>query len=48
MYYGKVEAERWGLFNDGRVTEFRVGENEAFEREFKPENTPYLLFYAKK
>jgi hypothetical protein len=40
-----VGPERWAIFDDCRVAEFSVGEEEEFEREFRSENTPYILFY---
>jgi uncharacterized UBP type Zn finger protein len=35
LYYYRVDEGRWALFNDSRVTEFNVAENEEFEREFR-------------
>jgi uncharacterized UBP type Zn finger protein len=45
LYYSRIDENRWALFNDDKVTEFNIGKEEEFEREFRAENTPYLLFY---
>lgn len=48
QYYSRIDDNRWALFNDIKVTEFNVTEDEEFEREFRSENTPYILFYRHK
>ncbi len=30
QYYSRVDNHRWALFNDNKVTEFNVGEDEEF------------------
>jgi uncharacterized UBP type Zn finger protein len=32
LYYAKIDQTRWALFNDNKVTEFNVAEDEEFER----------------
>lgn len=46
VYYSRLGKKRWVEFNDETTSEFELDdEGEEFEREFKAEKTPYILFY---
>lgn len=47
VFYGNIDKDRWAIFNDSRVSEISVPEDEQFEREFRAQNTPYILIYKR-
>jgi ubiquitin C-terminal hydrolase len=48
VYYSKIGRKRWVEFNDENTSEFDLDqEDEEFEKEFKAEKTPYILFYQR-
>jgi ubiquitin C-terminal hydrolase len=46
IYYHQINRRRWVVMNDLQTEEFELSQDdEMFEKEWKEEMTPFILFY---